>query len=161
MSNQGGREIRFADLPEGKAARLLNKAKVDFDFNALDQDATRLTVGEALLPVTEALLKALLGVWPRSGLPVAERATFRRLIILQWVMHPNQMPWAPGQMMSAREVAKRIGLHPNRVSVIAAEYTRTFGISNAYQRHGWNRRGGKGGQAIAEETGSPVGGGKG
>ena len=162
MSNQGGREIRFADLPEGKAARLLNKAKVDFDFNALDQDATRLTVSEALTPVTAALLKALVGTkWPRAGLKMAERATFRRLIILQWVMHPDQMPWALGRMQSAREVSEAIGIHKNRVAKIAAEFTRRFGISNAYQRHASNRRGGNGGQAIEDETGSPVGGGKG
>lgn len=138
------------------------KAKVDFDFHALDQDATRLTVGEALVPVTSALLEALVGsAWPRAGWNPACMAIGRRLIILLWVMHPDRMPWAMGRLQTARQVAKAIGIRPNRVAKVAAQFTRSFGISNAYQRHASNRRGGKGGQAIEEETGSPVGGGKG
>lgn len=155
------REVCFSDLPGWKVERLLAAGRVDFDFAALDnatEGQTAAVAGAALA----VILSGLVGVeWPKAGGNFASRAAGRRLLILHWVMHPDQMPWAPGQPQSAREVADALGIHKNRVAKVAAEFTRAFGISNAYQRHGSNRRGGKGGQAIEEETGSPIGGGKG
>ena len=134
------REVCFSDLPEWKVARLLAEGRVDFDFAALD-DATEGQTAAVAGAALAVILSGLVGVeWPKAGGNFASRAAGRRLLILQWVMHPDQMPWAPGVPQSAREVARQLGVRPNHVSKVAAEFTRSFGIRNAYQSHGWNRR---------------------
>ena len=64
-----------------------------------------------------------------------------RCVALLWVLHPERMPWAPGQPQSARQVAKAIGLSQAEFYRITGDVSRRLGFSNRYQDHAWQRKG--------------------
>jgi hypothetical protein len=80
------------------------------------------------------------------GRPGFESVIARRALALAWTMNPAFFEDSP----SLSKIAERIGTHKVSLSSYAASASRTFGVRNRGQRHGWNFKPANGGQRRAK-----------
>lgn len=80
--------------------------------------------------------------------PGFESIMARRVLALAWTMNPAYFEDSP----SLSRIAERIGTHKASLSSYAASASRTFGVRNRGQVHGWNFKSRTKEQANAAST---------
>lgn len=121
-----------------KDADTIDAQLIDFDWDDL---AARLGETKEELPGRdyESLLVAFrrLFDWLLATdlqRPGCERFIGRRVIALAWAMNPGIFEGSP----SLTKLAEQIGVHKATLSNYTSDASRTFGVRNRAQAHGWN-----------------------
>jgi len=127
----------FADAAHGDP--LDDKRSTDFDYDEVDRRlgaVTRNLPEDGRQDVAFAMSELLR--WVIEGLnldaPLFENHLAQRVLALLWTVSPGYIEGSP----SLSKIAKRLGTHKSTLSAHAAEASRTFGVRNRGQSHGWN-----------------------
>jgi AraC-like DNA-binding protein len=124
--------FEFNDGFSGDAIDPLASAKIDFDFDAIDEEIHSLDGDnrEKLAHVVRRIFQ-----WICSGNLNASNAPItisRRWLALVWVFDPSLIDGTP----SAAALAHRIGCPASKFHTLTGAVTREFKITNRAQRHG-------------------------
>lgn len=108
------------------------KKYADFDWEALS-----VLLGEATEDLSERDFSALASAFHEILAWVIKGDKLdligRRTVALAWMLDPNLF-----EGKSAASLAKKMGIHKERLSECVSESSRRFGIRNSSQKHGWN-----------------------
>ncbi len=113
----------------------------DFDYDAVegsrmpimdDEDAIKSEVHSRLSDVVSAMFRWITDC--RYTGRAGQARVGRRFIAFAWVVNPSLFGGP-----SASALAERLALSPPMFRLLTGEVAKEFGITNAAQRHAWNR----------------------
>ena len=116
-----------------------------FDWPSLEALAGEAEARDSTTPDFALLAETLnrLFAWLVEGrshsLRHLDRTIGRRAIAMIWVVRPDLIEGTP----SLAQLAEQLGETRAGLSLYAADFTRTFGLANRGQVHGWNRKRGR------------------